>query len=678
MILFFFSCESNPYPEIGEGGSGGQIESRPRRLTTPPPKPIGIIIDNHYKLTEGINKKIEIPATVPSPGRPILKLVNLPAGASFDEDKKVFSWTPGYFDGNDPEDPTIRTRDYTVGIHVRSTDLEIEAEYYEMLLTVEDSPQKFSIKAQSYENVYEGETLSYFFEVESLDYPHGPFSVTAKNLPAGSKIKQVNETRFEINYSPDYHHVKLSESDECRSYRVNCKKYPVTISVYNPANHRTQKEVEFEVRDVRLEPKLVIPQTIEQGLDSSFQVSSYDLNGDIAPRMEITPRQMDYGEFSYEVLRNDSTKSSVINVKWTDIPPSYNGKTVEFDIESCVMNSRRSYGNCQTRAIKIKIVVKDRKPPVIERLSWPVGHIEYLNHNEVKTFNFNIKDGDNLALIKNVKIVPEEMNQYITWGHGQLRVKLNKSGLHQFSLIATSEYNLSSAESFVLEVFRADRSRTLYFTDSTRSDEVNFFKDVLKDVTLMNPVLQSLNQRNLAGRDTLILGTDILKDPNLKSDLALAIKKIPNIVVASPLIRNMPNKFIDELQQYHNVALLGRYKDLGFSEKVEDLHFIARDDFGTSKKEVKLRGESTSESDNPLIFSVGVDRIDCEDVLDLTNKKQDKRLKIGIICDRRYQKGRYAVLGTEFSDLKLSSADKDVGKQWLRKMLNTDLDGRKR
>lgn len=679
MTLSFLGCESNPYPEIGQNGQGGQVESRPREPNNPPQVPIGIIIENQYKFVEGINKKIEIPATVPYPGKPILKLVDMPAGATFDKETSIFSWTPTFFQGNDAKDPTIKTRDYTVGIYVRSTLADVKAEYYEMLLTVEDSPQTFDINGRSADHAYEGEELRYRFTIDNYDYPQGPFSVTAQNLPTGAKVLQVNDTTYEIVYRPDYDHVNLSEPDDCNSWRINCKRYNTKIFAYNPANHLSEKEVTLEIRDTRLDSKLVIPPTIEQGLDSSFQVSSYDLNGDVAPKMYISPNQMDYGKFSYTVDRDDETKSSVINVKWTDIPPTYNGQTVKFRIESCVYDANRKYNNCERDDLKLKIVVKNRKAPVINRSSWPIGQIQYLNHDEVKTFSVSAKDGDNSALnIKKVKILPKEMQEYVSWSRGKLSVQFDKPGIHQFSVVATSEYNLTSAESFVVEVFRQDRSKTLYFTDSTRGDEVEFYREVIQDVTLMNPVLQSLNERNLSGRDTLILGTDILKDPTLKTELGRAMEKIPNVIVASSLVRNMPDKFINQLQQYHNVAIQGRYQELGFPEKIKDLHFVVRDDFDQGVDKIRLRGVSTSESDNPLIFSVGVDRVDCEDILDLTDKKEDRRLKIGIICDRSDRRGRYAILGTEFSDFKTSEDDKDIGKKWLRKMLSTDLDGRGR
>lgn len=670
LIFSFFSCKDNPYPNNGE------IEQTPRREQRDIPPAIGLIMENQYKLFEGREKVIQLKATVPEPGLPRIEVKNLPAGASFNEETFELTWTPGFFDGNDIEDPSIKTRDYTVGIYLRSSIGDIKAEYYEMLLTVVDTPQNFAAIGRDKVSVIEGDKLSYNLRVENFDYPNGPFKVTAENLPAGAKIEKVDEINYRIVFKPDFQHVILGQRNDCQSaYRNKCINYKAKIFVHNPANHITTKDVEIEVKDKRLSPQLVIPPTVTQGLDSSFQVSSYDMNADVAPEMSISPSNMDYGDFKTELIRDEKTKSSVLNVSWRDIPPSYNGETVSFDVKSCVYNNSLSFRNCVSDKVKLKIVLKDRKAPIIDRSLWPIGKTIYLKYNERRSFTVKAFDGDNTRLnIKKREVFPVEMREHVSWQGNRLIVSFDTPGRHQFSLKATSEYNMSSAESFVVEVFEKDRSKTLYFTDSTRGDEVAFFKTVIKDVRIMNPALQALDERILSGRDNLIIGTDILIDKSMRSPILSAMNKIDNVIVATSLIENMPQPFIDELQLHHNISLLGKFNDLNLSQKLTDMHFIARRDFEQGDTKVYLKGNSTIFSSNPLIFSVGVDRNDCEDILDLTDKKEEQRLKIGVICDRK-KGGRYAILGTEFSDIKPSSQDKGIVKKWLDRMISTSLDG---
>lgn len=663
--LFIAGCESDPYP-------AGNTRVTPRAAQKDPADALSMVVQGKYEFQEGATKAFRVKVAVPSPWKADMKVDNLPAGATFDKDTFVVSWKPGFFDGNQVGDPTIKTRVYPITIWLRSTDPNSEVRTKEVNLIVFDTPQSMTIDGSSADSVNEGETLEYEFSISNKDYPKGPFSVNTVDMPANTEIKKISDNEYKLILKPDHHHVKLNERDDCPSYREACLKYKGKIVAYNPANHKTEKDVEIKIYDKRLTTKVVPPNDMKQGLDITFQVSAYDLNGEIPPNISLKSNEPDYGLFSTNLIKDEDTNSSVLNVTWRDIPPSYNGRDFKFTFEACSLDA-----SCSRDSNKIQIVVKDRKTPVIDRDEWAAGEIKYLDFNSHKTYSVEIVDGDNSRLdIENVVIMPKEMRKHVQWYNGSLKVRFKTPGIHQFSLVAKSEYNMTSAESFVAEVFEPNRSRTLYFTDSTRDAEVQFYRDTMGKVQLMNPVLQALNERNLSGRDTLILGTGILQDANLKPQISMAMDKIENIVVASPLIENMPTKFIDELQKDFHISILGRYDELPNTKKLSDMHFIQREDFEDSKAKVRLKESSTIESSNPLIFSVGVDRVKCEDVLDLTDKAEEARLKVGIICDRK-SGGRYAILGTEFSDLAVTQADKNIPAMWLRRMLTTDLNNNK-
>ena len=673
VLLSFLSCESDPYPEFGSG----DVAKKPRRETMPPPAPIGLIVEGKYNFIEGVRRDFQIKASVPAPGIPEIEVEDLPAGASFNPETFTFSWLPGYFDGNDPNDPTIKSRDYSIGIYLRSSLGNIKALYQRVYLTVLDSPQSFKVEGASSFTVIEGRTRVYKFEIINEDFKNGPFSINVENWPGASHPKVIEDNKFEISFSPSHYDVLLNKRNDCRNDypRGTCTKFTAKIIVYNAANHRVEKDVLIKIVDERLTPPLILPTIEEQGLDTSFQISSYDLNREVAPIIRLQSAIPQYGEFRQELIENKEAHSSVLNIVWNDIPPTFNGKKVKFVIQVCTLGARGTMNDCYSKKIYRKIIVKERKAPVISREEWPSGEIVYLNYSERKNYKVEVNDGDNSSLsISNVEIFPADMRSFVTWKKGKLSVKFSKEGIHQFSLRATSEYNIASAQSFVVEVFAPDRSKTLFFIDSSRTDEVNFYKNIVKDVKLMNPSFQELNKKELSGRNTLIVGSGVLQDASLSTHIEKAMKLIPNILIASPHVRNMPATFLDELTQDHHVSIHGRFNDLSLSHKLTDLHFIARYDFEQSDDFVRLKGTTTLESQNPLLFSVGVDRYDCEDVLDLTDKKEELRLKIGIICDRKYG-GRYAILGTEFSDLFITDSDRDseIPTQWLRRMLSTDL-----
>jgi hypothetical protein len=668
--LISIGCESDPYP-------AGDTRVTPRAAQKDPADALSMVVQGKYEFQEGSTKGFKIKVAVPTPWAADMKVDNLPAGAVFDKDKFTISWRPGFFDGNQAGDPTIKTRVYPITIWLRSTDPNSEVRTKEVNLIVYDVPQNMTIHGRTSDSVSEGDELEYEFSISNKDYPNGPFSVNTIDMPANTRIEQVSDNEYKLILKPDHHHVKINEQDDCSSYRESCLKYIGKIIAYNPANHKSETSVEIKVKDTRLGTKIVPPNDMKQGLDITFQVSAYDLNGEVAPKIRLKSDAPDYGLFITNIVEDEETNSSVLNVTWKDIPPSYNGRDFTFRFEACSLATNGSYSNCISDSNKVSIVVKDRKSPTIDRAEWAAGEIKYLDFNSTERFTIDVTDGDNSRLdIENVVVMPKEMRKYVKWYNGNLKVNFKKPGIHQFSLVAKSEYNMTSAESFVAEVFEKNRSRTLYFTDSTRDSEVKFYRDTMGKVQLMNPVLQALNERNLSGRDTLILGTGILQDASLKEQIGRAMGKIENVVVASPLIENMPTSFIDELQKDFHISILGRYNELPNTSKLSQMHFIQREDFESTKAKVKLKETSTIESSNPLIFSVGVDRVKCEDVLDLTDKAEEARLKVGIICDRKTG-GRYAILGTEFSDLLVGQADKSIPAMWLRRMLTTDLNNNK-
>jgi hypothetical protein len=79
----------------------------------------------------------------------------------------------------------------------------------------------------------------------------------------------------------------------------------------------------------------------------------------------------------------------------------------------------------------------------------------------------------------------------------------------------------------------------------------------------MNPVIQEVNERNVSGRDTLIITTSIIKDPTIHHKMVEGIGLIKNIVIASPLISELPEVLLKEIRENYGVSIRGRYADLG-------------------------------------------------------------------------------------------------------------------
>ena len=131
-----------------------------------------------------------------------------------------------------------------------------------------------------------------------------------------------------------------------------------------------------------------------------------------------------------------------------------------------------------------------------------------------------IVDGDdNSRGMGSVKVFPESMRNMVSFRNGKLLVSANEEGIHQFKVIARSKFGIESAESFTFEALPSGWSSNLALVDRLRSKEVTQNKILFDSLDLANPDFQNLDRRLLSSRTTLILGTEILKNPSQLSDI---------------------------------------------------------------------------------------------------------------------------------------------------------------
>jgi hypothetical protein len=669
LTLVLVSCNNttNPYP------SGHQYSPdyrQPRQVDDA----LSYDIPDRIKYNEGVETLKRFKISVPEPGTPEVWINDLPSGATFDDKKMVISWEPNYDQGNDPNDPSIKVRSYPVVVWIRSSVDNIKAESKVVTLEVHDTPRSFIVDGTSSKTIYEGQEGSYAFDIENPDYPNGPFNVSLSNFPANAKLEKLSETSFKVVMTPDHFHTNVNQ--RCGSTR-GCSAHEAKILVSNPANHLTDHKVEIRVSDRRLNPKLVVPETSTHGLDLSFQVVAYDTNREVAPRLEMSVNRPSGGHFTFSTQENTENFSTVLTVNWNDIPPTFNGKNFTFSFEACVKSSSSLWRNCETKTTNLNIVVRDRLAPTITRSSWPSGEIKYLRFNEYQVYSLRINDPEAPGVEPVVEIRPESMKKFVRYVNGSLRVKVDQPGFYEFDVIAKSAYNISTAESFIMEVFKKDRKKTLLFADSTRDDEVQFYKSMFNDFDIMNPAIQDLNTRNVSGRENLIITTSTLLDPSIKAKMEEAVNKIENIVITSPLIENLPENLLREINQDYGVSIMGRYSDLTHLPNIKTMELVTRRDFKKPKNSVFLKLTTTQESRDPLLFSTGVDTNNCESVIELASSNRAFRAETGIICDRP-NGGRLALMGAEFADLNVTTPDATIPTDWLRKMLTTRLNNKER
>ena len=661
--FFLLSCQQDPYPTKGE------VVKIPTLLEEPLPalsiEPIDIL---EYK--EGRLREHKVRVAVESPGIPIVKIDNLPEGAEFDPKTLILRWRPGFFDGNDPNDPTIKERYYPIKIWLRSDLYPTRQTFRKVNLRVDDVPREILIKTDRVNpSVREGESFSKVITISNADFPVGPFKFLTKGLPASLEVEEISSNRFRLNFKPDYFHVRRNTN---RSGRVT---YGGKIIVANPANHIQEKEYSITVNDVRRSVKLVAPKILEQGLDASFQVASYDLNREVAPDMELISGLPPFGKFQTELVQNDDGFNSVLTIFWKDIPPRYNGTLQTVRFRACVINSSNRRSQCQTESTQIKLVVRDRTPPLINRNTWPTGELIYLGFNQELIRKIPVIDREDPNLIPRVEIMPEEMRRYVKYDSlkGHLKLRFDKSGVFQFNVKAISDYNMSTSESFIVEVFPKDRKKILLFADSTRDPEVIFYKESFKNtMDIMNPAIQAINQRNISDRETLVLTTSTLLDENVKSTVWSAISKIKNVAIATPLFNALPEKFINELAEVYDLRPIGRYSSLQNAPPIEKMRLQTTKQFRKPKAPIALKRTTTQESFDPLVFNAGLDDPSkvCKGVIGLSEEEVNP-LVIGLSCKRK-NGGKITLLGTEWADFLTSPEDKEIPLLWFNTLLQNE------
>lgn len=652
------SCKQNPYPAVGE------IRTTERQEQKPVEPPLAMSIEDVIEYKEGRYREYKVRVSVKDGGAPIVSVENLPPGMEFDAKEFLLKWRPGLFDGNDPADPTIKSRIYPITIWLRDGADPVRALKKTINLVVYDVPQIIEVNTSNVTTVDEGKKFSNTFTISNVDFPNGPFKVVTSDFPANTSIVKVNETTYRLEFTPDHYHVNRRKDGGSKTYQGK-------IIVTNPANHTVSQGLNITVNDKRLEASIVAPDVLTQGLDVSFQVVGYDLNKEMSPQVVMLTNRPGFGKFNFTEVKNEESSSTVLNVFWTDIPPVHNGSEFTLSFRSCVQGSSSSLNNCKDTATKVKILVKDRKPPVIARADWPVGEVVYLNFADITSKKIIIRDGEDPNLKTKIEIFPESMRKYVSFGNDSVRMNFTEAGIFQFNIKATSDYNASSSESFLVEVFPKDRNKTLFLADSTRDPESVFYKNSFKNVDIMNPLIQDVNIRNVSGRDTLVIGTSILLDKEANPTIMKAIETIKNVVVATPLIDNLPEKFLDQLRNKYDLVTIGRYSELPNLPEISSMVIAKTKQFRNSKSAVALKLNSSSESKDPMLFNGGLydpDKI-CKGILGLSLDGATNPYVLGVVCNRE-NGGRITLLGTEWSDLKVGAGDEQIPLDWFNTMLN--------
>jgi len=90
VALNVFSCKQNPYPNDGQLRV---VQRQEQRQVEPP---LALSVEDVIEFKEGRYREYMVRASVKDPGKPVVKIDNLPPGAEFDPATFILKWTPGF------------------------------------------------------------------------------------------------------------------------------------------------------------------------------------------------------------------------------------------------------------------------------------------------------------------------------------------------------------------------------------------------------------------------------------------------------------------------------------------------------------------------------------------------------------------------------------------------------
>ncbi|MCO4795340.1 MAG: hypothetical protein KC493_16595 [Bacteriovoracaceae bacterium] len=664
LLLILVACESDPYPQ-----SGGKIVNGRKPIQRDTAPAFSIDVASTMRFREGIESMYPVKFYVPK-GTADYSFVGLPDGMEFDETRKKLVYKPGFFDANDPQDHMVKLKRIPVTIWLREKGNTTVAIKKDIVVEIVDNPRGFAITGSvNNANIDEGEEFERSFEFINEDFPNGDFSVKTINLPKEFDVT-VSGNQVTMKMKPDFYYVSVSDS--CNYWSCYREWDEGKIEIIAPDGRRLVQDIELKVNDERQTPKFVIPDEIEQGIEVSFIVSAMDQNAEVQPIITLKNQPRD-GSITFERLNTKLNKTELkqthMKFNWKDIPDSRRGTTAEFRFEACVYNKSRAMSNCKTKSVEVKISEQTHSAPVITRDEWPLAHINYLALKERKTFPLQVKDGDSDSRsMGSVKIYPEAMRSMVKFERGKLVLTANKEGLHQFKVVARSIFGIETSESFTFEALPKDWSKNLNLIGSLRSNEVVANRKLIESLDLANPDFQELNTRLLSARNTLVLGTDILSNPDQLTNVEGLREKFKNIVIMSSVIPLLKGEMDAEIKKL-GISYRGRFLDVLQGQNLADYYFLIGKDVDLTypKRRIKLNGLLTKESHNPLLLNKRINST-CTSALSLGDDVTGLDHLVSVKC-RRENGGYLLINGFEFGDMKTSTDDQEIPKSWLNKLM---------
>jgi hypothetical protein len=664
LLATLSACQVDPF----ETAPGNLTPTKP--VDRPVGKPWGIDVPDQMEFTEGRTDEYVIQAYVPAPARPVIAMADLPPGARFNASSGKLTWTPDYSAGNDSRDPSSDLKTYRTRILLSSTLEPQSVVEKSVLLVVHNVSRPVDLEwQQGMLQIREGVEFKTRVRIKSADFPQGPFGFFIAGLPSGLEISAdpTDGAVFHLRVTPPMDTITHEDDLISGGFQGLWK---ARILVVDPSGKRTELPVDFRVLDSRQNALVSAPAMVQAVADARFQFTAEDPNREKAPL--ITIEGPNVGTLSVE--DDDSGFISRRAVRWHNIPEAALGKNHQFKIKACVYGSRFSQDRCMTHVTEVRLEAQLLKEPAFDRAQWPVGELRYLRVGEQLRIKLpaSNQNSDNYPL--NFTIEPASMRSEVEYKLGEILLKPAQAGFKQFSITARIAQGLSRTESFALEVMPASWSRVLVLGDGLRDPEIVGTLKVFSGAQVMNPLLQELNDRALALRDAVVLGTSVFSDAQALAAAAPAIARARVLMVQTPVLEDLPADLAQTLSRL-GFQVRGRYATVLGPNPPALTKFpvsaVAGAGLTIPYKPLQLSGTLTSESANPMLLTAAASgncRAVVQGVYQSVPNLPGYELPLVLKCDQGGR--RFVISGMEWGDLvPQTNMDQKIVSRWIEEVL---------